>query len=226
MPERITVSDIDRDEAFRYMAAEGYTPEGTLADITEECEKRLLAAVRPVYTYRVLPIESIDDSGVVLPGIIFPGKDITELLAGCTHAVLMCATVGAAVDALIRRMQSEDMAKAVVTDALASAAIEQVCNKFDILLAEKYPDRYFTFRFSPGYGDLPLTMQHELLSVLNASRLAGITLDSSGLMLPMKSVSAVCGMSVSPLERKKTGCAFCRMKDNCSFRRKGVRCGF
>ncbi|MBO4769751.1 MAG: Vitamin B12 dependent methionine synthase activation subunit, partial [Clostridia bacterium] len=51
-----------------------------------------------------------------------------------------------------------------------------------------------TTRFSPGYGDLDIFSQKIFLSVLDASRLAGITLSESMLMSPSKSVTALCGV--------------------------------
>ena len=62
------------------------------------------------------------------------------------------------------------MARAVVLDSFASVAVEQVCQKVDEILAEKYSGKYMTFRFSPGYGDYPIEMQKEYLRILDAPR--------------------------------------------------------
>ncbi|MBR3258643.1 MAG: vitamin B12 dependent methionine synthase, partial [Eggerthellaceae bacterium] len=52
----------------------------------------------------------------------------------------------------------------------------------------------------PGYGDLPLEVQPDLLGLLDASRRLGITLSDSLLMSPTKSVTAIVGLR--PAERK------------------------
>jgi cobalamin-dependent methionine synthase I len=49
-------------------------------------------------------------------------------------------------------------------------------------------------RFSPGFGDLPLTVQAEILGLLDAGRRMGITLSDSFLMAPSKSVTAIIGL--------------------------------
>ena len=55
-------------------------------------------------------------------------------------------------------------------------------------------------RFSPGYGDLPLVVQKEFMTLLDCAHLIGINLNESLLMSPSKSVTAVIGMYQ---ERKK-----------------------
>jgi 5-methyltetrahydrofolate--homocysteine methyltransferase len=118
------------------------------------------------------------------------------------------------------------MAKAVVLDSFASVAIEQLCNKADKILAEKYKDSYLTFRFSPGYGDYPLELQREFLNILDAPRKIGLTVNDSFLLTPTKSVTAIIGISPSEIERKKRGCATCNMRGKCLYVRKGEHCGF
>ena len=51
-----------------------------------------------------------------------------------------------------------------------------------------------TKRFSPGYGDLALAHQKEVLKLLNAEKNVGITLTDTCLMVPTKSVSAIVGI--------------------------------
>lgn len=138
---------------------------------------------------------------------------------------MMCATIGSEIDKLIRISQISDMAMAVVLDSFASVAVEQVCQKVDEILAEKYSGKYMTFRFSPGYGDYPIEMQKEYLRILDAPRKIGLTTGDSCLLVPSKSVTAILGISDNPIERRKRGCAICSMKGKCRFRRNGEHCG-
>ncbi len=57
---------------------------------------------------------------------------------------------------------------------------------------EKVP--HTGIRFSPGYGDLPLETQRDFIRLLDATRKAGITLNESCLMNPLKSVTAIAGV--------------------------------
>ena len=139
---------------------------------------------------------------------------------------MICATLGAEVDRMIRVSQISDMPRAVVLDSFSSVAVEQVCQRVDALLAEKYPEYYFTFRYSPGYGDYPIELQKEFLSLLDAPRKIGLSANENYLLIPSKSVTAIAGMSHNPIKRKKRGCAVCDMRDRCKYRRNGEHCGF
>jgi len=48
-------------------------------------------------------------------------------------------------------------------------------------------------RFSPGYGDMPLSFQRVLFTQLDAGRL-GVALTDGNMLSPEKSVLAVCGV--------------------------------
>ena len=73
-------------------------------------------------------------------------------------------------------------------------------------------------RFSPGYGDFPLSCQRELLTLLRAPETIGLTAGESMLLLPTKSVTAVMGRSRLALPCHRTGCEACG-KTDCAFRR-------
>ena len=50
-------------------------------------------------------------------------------------------------------------------------------------------------RFSPGYGDLSITIQKDFLQALNADKTVGLSLSEGNLMIPEKSVTAFIGVS-------------------------------
>ena len=109
-------------------------------------------------------------------------------------------------------------------DCCASAAIENVCDNLCADLQEEL-EGYLTDRFSPGYGDLPITLQRSFLLALNAQRRIGLTVTDSCLLIPSKSVTAIIGVSDAPVERGTRGCAVCNMKDSCAYRASGTKCG-
>jgi 5-methyltetrahydrofolate--homocysteine methyltransferase len=221
----IKIEQIDREQALRYMSYKGGAISDTALSELEECERKLLETIRPVCVYRVFRINGFFPLALE-NGLVLEGKDLSEHLEGCEYAALFAATVGADVDMLIRRLQITDMAKSVMTDALASAAAEQAADLAEEEIRKSLPGKFFTWRYSPGYGDLPLTVQPKLLNVLNAGKTAGIVLQKENMMSPMKSVTAVIGISEDPVEKKRMGCAECRSFEGCSLRRKGLHCGF
>ena len=48
-----------------------------------------------------------------------------------------------------------------------------------------------TFRFAPGYGDLPLALNKPLSRVLQIDKKIGVTLSAGGLFIPMKSMLGI-----------------------------------
>ena len=86
------------------------------------------------------------------------------------------------------------MPKALLTDAMAGAAIEQICNDFQEELQGRFPNMQQTMRYSPGYGDLPLSLQKDLLATLEAGKRIGLSVTESNMLTPLKSVTAIIGL--------------------------------
>lgn len=216
------LTGIDRREAMRYLGIRGPLPEDLEKDLSR-CEAILLETVRPRAVWRLAD---------VLPGGILKdtsfrpeGENLHAVLEICPRVILLAATLGAETDGLIRRLQVRRMADSVIVDALANAAIENVCDNLCADLAEAFRPRHLTPRFSPGYGDFPLSQQRELCGVLDITRRIGVTLTPGGLMIPQKSVTALIGVSDQPLISGPSGCAGCRLAGHCSYRKEGQTCG-
>ena len=217
---------LNRDEALRYLGCRGDVTDDKLTALLNICEKNLLEVADARYTYGVYSID-FEDEGIRIANsdILLTGKDIAGHLAGCDRIVLMAATTGQGVDALLRRLQITDMAAAVVTDSLGSVAIEQVCDKAEAEILKEFSAANHTWRYSPGYGDLPLELQRPLISLLQAPKKIGLTVNQGNMMTPTKSVTAIIGLSENEVAPKKRGCATCKLRDKCNFRKTGGHCG-
>ena len=79
-------------------------------------------------------------------------------------------------------------------DNEVTAAIEAVCDKLCCEIAEQYSQYKLRPRFSPGYGDLSLYVQRDIVRILDTYRKIGLTLSDSLLMIPQKSVTAIVGL--------------------------------
>lgn len=214
----------DVGEALRYLGAP-HPPE-ELRREAERLADQLSAAVRPRYLYRVFELEHRPDR-VRLPGagIELTGSTALGMLASCDRAAVLACTLGARFDAMLLSTQARDMSRAVILDALGSAFVEAGCGAAEAEIAARSPGLYLTDRFSPGYGDLPLALQPALCAVLDVERRLGVTVTSSLLMDPVKSVTAVIGLADTPQPARIRGCAYCNLRETCRSRKEGETCG-
>ena len=224
MKKQVTLSSINRAEVLRYLGYKGIGADETINSLIDECAEVLKAAV-PRYVYRVVDVTQVDE-GVRLEGtsVTLKGNSIKEHLKGCNKAALIAVTISDGIDRMLRVMQASDLAKAVISDSMASAAIEQVCDKVEAVIKEELPEYNQTFRFGIGYGDLPLSQQGEFLKILNAPKLIGLNIGKTDMMTPTKSVTAVIGLTTGEVSSKKKGCMSCNLKGTCRFREAGGHC--
>lgn len=184
-----------REEAARYLGFSKALPDEVTASLIDECERELLSVVQGRCCYaRVnveFPMENVTDIG--FGGI--ESKSLYKHLQGCRSAIIFGATIGIGADRLISKYGRINAAKSVVTDALASSAIEYWCDAVELELTKD--EEKHCSRFSAGYGDFPLECQRDFIRCLDMQRKLGVTLSDSLLMTPTKSVTAVIGLGAS-----------------------------
>ena len=217
------LSCIQRSEVLLYLGWRGGELAPTLAADIDRCSALLIKTARPRVVWRRFPLD--EEGSPVGTDLCLEGESVRQLLRGCTAVIFLAATLGAEAENLVRRAQITDMSDAVILDACGNAAIENVCDNLCDDLASAEAPLYLTDRFSPGYGDLPLSRQPDFCRLLDAQRRIGVTLTDSGLMLPQKSVTALAGVTPEPPRRRFRGCAYCEMFADCSYRKDGITCG-
>ncbi len=192
---------------------------GKLNEQIRRCEEQILRVSVPRAVYRVFPSDQ-------LPSELLQGNDIRRLLDGCDETVLLALTLGADLEKCLIREEVTDISNAYVMDVCASAAVEAAADDFENQLREELikDGRYLTNRFSPGYGDYPLSVQRTLLECVNALRAIGLTLTPTDLMVPRKSITAILGISNKAKPDVLGGCRHCPIREKCSYRAHHKRC--
>lgn len=216
--------EIDIEEALRYLGATD-APEDLRRQVAEAAGQ-LERTLRPRYIYKVFSLEHTPE-GVGLKGtdVKLTGRTAAGMLASCGQAALLACTLGSPFDLRLSAMQVRDMARAVILDACASAWVESGCGAAEKELSARFPEKYLTDRFSPGYGDLPLSLQADICAALDAPRRLGLHVTESFLLNPVKSVTAVTGLADRPQMARIRGCAHCLLREGCAYRKGGKRCG-
>lgn len=203
---------IDIGQWLHRLGTKGQTDERLQASM-ETCEKKLLQAARPQGIYRVLGLDALT----------LEGTAIRKHLEGCREMIVMAVTLGAEVDRVIRTAQVRDMAEALILDSGASVLVEEVCDLLEEQMGKQL-EGFLTGRYSPGYGDLPIETQGELLRTLDAGRKIGLVVNKSHIMIPRKSVTAILGMADHPVKGYLATCAECTLRDTCILRKEGKSC--
>ncbi len=212
------------EEALRYLGAAD-APETLRRQVAGEAET-LSAQFRPRHVCKVCELD-FQGEEIFLCGtaVVLKGGTALKMLAQCHRAALLACTLGARFDLALTAVQARDMARAVILDACGSALVEQGCDEAEKELSARFPGRYLTDRFSPGYGDLPLELQRDICAALDTPRRLGLHVTESLLLNPVKSVTAVIGLSDRPQMARIRGCAYCQMRERCTLRKGGKHCG-
>ncbi|MDO5114910.1 MAG: vitamin B12 dependent-methionine synthase activation domain-containing protein [Synergistaceae bacterium] len=211
-------------EIRRLLGVKGEADEELEEEIRESyAELRRSAASRSVY--RIFDITVSGDEIEISPALRLRGAELAGLCRGCGRAALMAVTLGAETDRLIARRGVENLSRALILDACASAEAERLCDETELaIMAEAGEGKFLTMRFSPGYGGVAQSESAKIIEALDAGRKIGLRLTRSSMLTPMKSVTAVVGLADSPQNRRRD-CVGCAAAESCPYRMRGACCG-
>ena len=84
----------------------------------------------------------------------------------------MAATLGINIEKDIKKYSCTELTKGIIIDSCATTAIEEVCDKVQNEIENNIlkNGQYLTFRYSPGYGDLSIEKNTEILTILNGQK--------------------------------------------------------
>ena len=213
---------IPESEVRRYMGFRG--PVDTSPETDAMIAKAIASLEKdcsPKYVSKAFPV-TVEGFTVKLDDITIESRALARNLAGCTECVLFAATAGPSCDMLVKRAAVTSSAYASCCQAAGAAAIEAYCDLINDKIKDEYEAKglYVRPRFSPGYGDLALSHQKDWFRLLDITKITGIELTDSLLMVPTKSVTAIIGLSPNKLPCVRQGCEACTMSQTCAFSRK------
>ena len=174
-------------------------PEVAEASAINELLDETLDMCKNGFTYRLMYcyVNLADLDKTTLYEHFNNSNNLMKNLEGCRGIILFAATVGSNIDMLIRRFERTKPATGLMLQAIGAERVESLCDKFNDEITElaKALNIKTHPRFSPGYGDLDISVQVPILNMLNAEKRLGITLSQSYLMAPSKSVTAIIGLA-------------------------------
>ncbi len=186
----------DLKEVARYMGYKhGVEPSDIVRELIEEVYDELCKVVTPDYIYKEYAFTKTTD-GIIIEEYEFKSKKLLNHLKDCDSVILFCATLGKAADKLMEEYSETDIAMTAVTQAVGGSLAENLCDIGVEEIKEQIKGE-FRPRFSPGYGDLHLSVQKDFFKLLPVNEKLGIQLTESFMMKPTKTVTAFIGVKNS-----------------------------
>ncbi len=231
--EKYQVTSVDRAEVLRYMGYSGQPMTDELDARIDGVVERCLGIAQPMASWDVFDVagrEPLEDGrpAVQLEGTSLQliGESMEKHMAGAVAAAVMAVTAGMGVERELRRLSLTDPVEQVIFDAAGTTTVERAADACEASVVAWARERglYANFRFSPGYGDMPLETQPVLLATVDAQRRLGIALSKSLLMTPTKSVTAIIGLFEEPQPSSHASCKDCLCSDFCRIRATGRPC--
>lgn len=211
------------EEALRYLSVPDWDREEMLA-LARAGFAELSSCSHPRKVWERFPL-TVGDHCIALGdgSLTCVSSDLSRLFRNCRFCIVMAVTLGPEVDRRTQLLARGSMSRALCLDACASVRADSLCDEIEDEVVETLNENeHLTLRFSPGYGDVPMEFSGDLLRLVNAERRIGVTMTRKGMMIPVKSVTALIGISSVP-ERRRRGCDDCSFAA-CQYRRKGGFC--
>jgi hypothetical protein len=222
--------EVNEKEVLRYLEYKGQYISDNLKNNIDECIKITKEKINPRYILGVYPILRENDSTcynkIAIKGsdLRLKSKDLYNILKDCEECIIISATLGIEIEKEIRKYSYCELSKSIIMDACATTAIEEVCDAVQSNIEKELnkKGKYITMRYSPGYGDLPLELNKEILNLLSAQNKIGLTINDSGIMIPRKSVVAIMGITHKTINRVQPSCLNCENHKTCKYKKGDV----
>lgn len=219
--------NIERNEVLRYLGYSNQQIDTNLDNLINECIAETSRLAKPLSVFKILDIEHPEENAVKIANsnLYLMGSDIVTHLQDAEKCAIMAVTLGIAVDQKIKTLELTNMTKALIMDACATAAVENVCDEVEENISGLAMNMglRINYRYSPGYGNFSLKVQPNILELLDAQKKIGLNCTDNNILIPRKSVTAVIGMNK---DNKRTGsqkncgaCETCNKKQNCLYRK-------
>ena len=209
------------DDALRFMGVRGENLDDRLVGQVQRTFRELEGLIRPRIAWGRFPV-SVSRDGVRVAGAGIASADLARLLARSQECYLLAVTLGPDVDRHISLAQQRDMLEGVTLDACASVRADVLCDEAEGEIAAALGEgEFLTRRFSPGYGDAPLSASADIIQLLDATRRIGLSMTRSHMLTPIKSITAIAGIT-RERGRERTGprdCGGCAARMRCPYAR-------
>lgn len=204
-----------KETALRYLGYQNSKIPVSLDALIDTCIAEVISLatfkhVSQSYEIRQLPL-ALKGSTI---NINYP--EVSKLLQDCHSCLLVACSLGIEIDRKLQYYSKIDATKMTIFDAVASSYLEYTANQWERKIEEPH-----TFRFCPGYGKVPLSLNSEISRVLNTYQNIGLNVQEFGILLPQKSMIGIVGLGRTKQQKE---CSTCTKYKDCAFIKRGTTC--
>ncbi|MBD3277375.1 MAG: hypothetical protein GF388_03660 [Candidatus Aegiribacteria sp.] len=183
-------------EIDRVIARSGCPPwkRDSLEKPAKSSVEELMKTAEPLALYRNLEVLETGDRIIRTREISFESRSLVRYLGSPSVITLFLATAGPTPE-----FRSEELSaggrhlESYMLDSAASELVEKTARSLQMRIAEQLRGCTSTARFAPGFGDLALDCQEEILDLLKAGEYGIGLVEDSCMLVPAKTATGVIG---------------------------------
>lgn len=206
---------LERKTLLNTLRFSGSEPSPEIDGMIDEILERIREICKPRFGFRIIPGYVADETHILAENILFnPAEDIVHGLEYSSRFVLMTGSVGHEMSEWLESEEVRaDIMLGFIADSWGSVIAESTIawGMKEVASALAAKGLKITNSYCPGHCGWHISEQHKFFSLL-PENFCGISICESGLMLPIKSVSALAGVGEN-VEKRPYGCAICHKED-------------
>jgi hypothetical protein len=175
--------------------------------------------LEPAITYEIYPVSHKQLSSV--DTIASLKSSLLTLIPDAQELAFVVGTIGPKLEKQVTAYNRKSEAlRGLLLDGIGSAAVDSLIQQVCKFITEEASGRGYQVSspISPGMPGLPITAQQQLLTMASSEKI-GVSLTSSGMMVPRKSASMVIGLGLKmPTWTRAEVCAHCNLNKTCQYK--------
>ncbi len=188
------LTTLSREETRRYA---GLKPKAVFPEtlLNQACTEGLIMA-RPQAIWKIYPYNPL--TGVILsqPPRPLTGQKIIHHLRAAREIAVLALTIGPELEQKVTEyFAGGSYTLGLLLDAAGTTAVEAAADQTGLIIQQAVASQGLLPlpRYSPGYGDWPLTSQPDILDLADGQQI-NLTVTSSFILRPRKSITAIIGL--------------------------------
>jgi len=220
IPLSLKTKEVLRRQGFREHSKIRPEIKSLISELLASVESAHL--LEPAAAYEIHPItgmshrQSSPEDNAVVHGLLLP-----PLLTEAKELAVVVCTIGPKLEKQATDYFSKgEPLRGMLLDGIGSAAVDSLTKKVCKLITGEASSRGYqsSSPISPGMPGLPIEEQWHLLKLVPTEEI-GVSLTSSGIMVPRKSASMVIGIgSQMATWTRAEVCAHCSLRKTCPYR--------